>query len=468
MHRPRIALIAMLALALGARPVPADDKPSRDEAAQLAAEGYIYGLPLVLMDISRQVMTAVPKPEIGRAPANQFNDSHEFPDPNFTDVVSPNADTLYSMTWLDLSKEPIVLDLPDMGNRYYLMQMMDAWSNVFASPGTRTTGNRKGSHAIVGPAWTGTLPAGLREIKSPTDMVWIIGRTQTNGKADYPAVRAIKKQYRLIPLSVWGKEYTPPAEVPIDPTVNARTAPVVQVEKLDAVAFFGRLAALMKNNPPAAADKPMIDKLDRLGIEPGRDFPPAGLALDISQGLSDGVKAARASLAAEGKSLSGAPRVNGWSISRDMGRYGVDYGHRAIVALVGLGANLPEDALYPMTGVDGDGKTLNGRNKYVIKFASGQMPPAQAFWSLTMYNARRFFVANPIDRYAIGDRDRLKLGADGSLTLYLQHASPGHENELNWLPAPEGNFNLILRIYWPGPDALSGAWVPPPITEAKE
>ena len=194
-----IALITALMMTVGGRPVAADDKLSRDEAAKLAAEGFIYGYPLVLMDISRQVMTAAPRPEVGRAPANQFNDSHEFPDSSFTDVVSPNADTLYSMAWLDLSKEPIVLDLPDLGTRYYLMQMMDAWSNVFASPGTRTTGNRKGSYAIVGPAWTGTLPAGLKEIKSPTDMVWIIGRTQTNGKADYPAVRAIKKQYRLIP-----------------------------------------------------------------------------------------------------------------------------------------------------------------------------------------------------------------------------------------------------------------------------
>ncbi len=146
---------------------------------------------------------------------------------------------------------------------------------------------------------------------------------------------------------------------------------------------------------------------------------------EISQGLSDGVKTARASLAAEAKSLSGVPRVNGWSISRDVGRYGVDYRHRAVIAMVGLGANLPEDAIYPMAAVDGDGKRLNGRNKYVINFPAGKLPPAQAFWSLTMYNASRFFVANPIDRYAIGDRDRLKLGADGSLTLYLQHASSG-------------------------------------------
>ncbi len=167
----RIAPVALLAITVVAQPSRAGDKPTRDEAARLAAESFIYGYPLVLMDISRQVMTAAPRPEVGRAPANQFNDSHEFPDPSFTDVVSPNADTLYSMAWLDLSKEPIVLDLPDVGTRYYLMQMMDAWSNVFASPGTRTTGNRKGSYAIVGPAWTGIAAGGIAE-KSSLRPTW--------------------------------------------------------------------------------------------------------------------------------------------------------------------------------------------------------------------------------------------------------------------------------------------------------
>jgi hypothetical protein len=463
MHRRRVVLIVLLSMTLGVRFVSAAEEMTEEEAARLAAEAYVFGYPLVLMDISRQVMTAVPKPEVGRAPANQFNDSHEFPDPSFTDVVSPNADTLYSMAWLDLSKGPIVLDLPDVGNRYYIMQMMDAWTNVFASPGTRTTGNREGRYAIVGPSWRGRLPEGVHEIASPTSMVWIIGRTQTNGKADYEAVRAIKQQYRLIPLSAWGQDYAPPAEVAVDPAVDIRTAPVEQVARLDASAFFSRLTALMKANPPAPADQPMIDKLARLGIIPGRDFPPADLAPAISGGLSAGVQAARTSMAAEAESLNRVPKVNGWSISRNVGRYGTDYPQRAMIALVGLGANLPEDAIYPMTAVDSDGQPLNGAHKYVIRFSRGQLPPARAFWSLTMYNARRFFVANPINRYAIGDRDRLKFADDGSLTLYLQHASPGADNESNWLPAPEGDFHLILRIYWPQPQALSGAWVLPPV-----
>jgi len=430
--------------------------PAAAEVEALAAEAYVFGYPLVLMDISRQVMTAVAKPETSRAPVNQFNDSQEFPDPSFTSVVSPNADTLYSMSWIDLSKGPIVLSLPNTGDRYYLMQMMDAWTNVFAAPGTRTTGNQAGDYAIVGPGWSGDLPNGMHMIQSPTDMVWMIGRTQTNGPQDYAAVRALKKKYQLIPLSAWGKPYTPPADVPVDPSVDLKTPPVEQVARLNATEFFTRLARLMVGNPPAPADGPMVEKLARLGVVAGKPFMPADLAA-----IERGAKLGLGKLLAEGKTLGGAKKVNGWSISLDVGKYGTDYPHRAVIALVGLGANLPDDAVYPMTGIDADGQALSGANKYVLVFPPGELPPVKAFWSLTMYNAQRFFVSNPIERYAIGDRDALKLGEDGSLTLYLQQESPGAAHVSNWLPAPAGPFNLILRLYWPKPEVLHGKWVPP-------
>jgi hypothetical protein len=444
---------------------PVKDVPTEDEAAKLAEEGYVYGYPLVLMDVTRQVMTAVPKPDHRRAPANQFNESTEFPDHTFTDVVSPNADTLYSVSWLDLSKGPIVLSLPDTNDRYYLMQMLDGWTNVFAAPGTRTTGNRKGDYTVVGPNWKGTLPRGVQEIKAPTTMVWIIGRTQTNGKADYEAVRALKKQYKLVPLSAWGTDYTPPADVPVDPQIDAKTAPVQQVDKLSAAAFFARLAALMKDNPPAQADRPMVEKLARIGVVPGKPFDPAKLDPAVAKGIEQGVKDARAKLYAAGRSLSGVKRVNGWAFPLDLGRYGTDYRHRAVIALALLGANLPEDSVYPMTGVDADGKPLTGANRYVLRFPKGQLPPVKAFWSLTMYNGKRFFVANPLDRYAIGDRDKLTLNDDGSLTLYLQHESPGKDKESNWLPAPKDEFNLILRLFWPKQEVLDGTWKPPAVEQ---
>ena len=199
-----LAAIAILVLHSNLGRAETAGKLAEDETAERAAEAYVYAYPLVLMDASRQVMTAVAKPTATAAPINQFNVSHGFPDATFTSVVSPNADTLYSFAWLDLAHEPIVLRLPDTGDRYYLIQMLDGWTNVFASPGTRTTGNHEGNYAIVGPRFTGKLPAELKVIKSPTSLVWIIGRTQTNGKGDYAAVRALKSQYKLIPLSAWG------------------------------------------------------------------------------------------------------------------------------------------------------------------------------------------------------------------------------------------------------------------------
>src|SRR5262245_15810024 len=204
---------------------------SADEASESADEAYVFGYPLVLMDVTRQVMTAVPKAEGRKAPANQFIHMREFPDYTITDVVSPNADTLYSTAWLDLRKEPIILSVPDVGKRYYLMEMLDAWTNVFASPGARTTGNGCGDFAIVGPQWKGKLPAGVKEIKSPTNMAWVIGRTQTNGKEDYAAVRAIQDQYKLTPLGAWGKDYKPPDNAPVAPGIDAKRSEERRVGK---------------------------------------------------------------------------------------------------------------------------------------------------------------------------------------------------------------------------------------------
>src|SRR5262245_16146842 len=208
-------------------------KLGKEEALAIGEDAYVFGYPLVLMDITRSVMTAVPKVEERKAPINQFLHLGTFPDPTFTDVVSPNADTLYSTASIDLTNEPIILSVPEMGNRYYLMQMMDAWTNVFASPGTRTTGNGKGDFAIVGPGWKGQLPQGVKEIKSPTNMVWMIGRTQTNGKGDYDAVHAIQKQYALTPLSAWGKNYQAPESVPVERGIDTKTPPVEQVARMD-------------------------------------------------------------------------------------------------------------------------------------------------------------------------------------------------------------------------------------------
>jgi hypothetical protein len=439
-----------------------------NSARATARDAYIYGYPLILMEATRAKVTNVPMAtNMGAAPTNQFSNIRTFPDSSFTDVVSPNADTLYSSAFLDLTNGPIVLSVPDTHGRYYLMPMLDAWTNVFASPGKRTTGTGKGDFAITGPGWAGTLPAGVKEIKAPTAMVWIIGRTQTNGKADFAAVNAIQNHYKLTPLSDWGKPYTPPSNLPVDPKVDMKTPPVGVAAALDASAFFNKLAMLMKDNPPAAADAPMVAKLASIGVVPGQPFDINKQGSDIAKAISDGVDDGKKRVLELGRNPGNTKIANGWIIATgDMGSYGTNYDARAGVAWVGLGANLMADAMYPMARVDADGKPLNGANKYVIHFDKGQTPPANAFWSLTMYNSRQLFVANPINRYAIGDRDKLKFNPDGSLDIYIQHDSPGKYKESNWLPADAGDFNVIMRMYWPKEAVLSGAWTPPPITKA--
>jgi hypothetical protein len=463
----KLSILRMLAVLIFWGTIASADEPPRQKlneqaALQIGIEAYLYGYPIVLMDVTRQVATAVPKADEKRAPVNQFHHSKAFPDHSFTAVVSPNADTLYSTAWLDLLREPIILSVPDTGKRYYLIQMLDAWTNVFAAPGTRTTGNGKGDFAVVGPAWTGQLPKGVKEIKSPTNMVWIIGRTQTNGKDDYPAVHAIQRQYKVTPLGTWGKEYQPPDNVPVAPGVDTKTSPAEQVAKMDTATFLGRLAALMKDNPPAPADAEIIKKLAAISLLPGKDFDFKTLDPAVAKALERGVAGVRMQMAAAGKEPKGK-LVNGWMIFRDLGRYGNNYLYRAAVAWVALGANLPEDAIYMRTTVDADGQPLTGKNRYVLHFPKGQTPPVNAFWSVTMYNSRQAFVENPIGRYASGDRDKLKFNADGSLDLYIQPASPGKEQEANWLPAPIDDFNLMLRLFWPKKEVLDGTWPPPAV-----
>jgi hypothetical protein len=434
------------------------------DARILAQEAYIFGYPLVIMDVTRQVGTAVPKPEGAKAPVNQLAHLRTIPDYTFTDVVTPNADTLYSVAMLDLKTEPVILSVPAMeSGRYYLMQLMDAWTNVFAAPGTRTTGNGKGDFAIIGPRWAGSLPAGVQELRSPTNHVWMIGRTQTNGKGDYAAVHAIQDQYRLTPLSAWGSQYTAPTDVPVAPGVDMTTPPVEQVGAMDAAAFFGRLNALMADNPPAAADAPALAQFAAIGIAPGKPFDLTNMDAPTAQAIQEGYAAGQARLVAEVTGQHGRI-VNGWQVHPGtMGAYGTDYVLRAVISLFGLGANLSADAVYPHANVDADGQSLTGTKRYVLRFAKGQLPPVNAFWSLSMYNAKQFFIQNPIDRYAIGDRDALQTDADGTTPIYIQHESPGSGKESNWLPAPPDSFNIVMRLYWPKQEILDGTWKMPPI-----
>jgi hypothetical protein len=433
-----------------------------DEALNLGIDAYIYGYPLVLMDLTRAISTNASRPSARAAPVNQFCHVKTVPDHTMTTVIRPNTDTLDSFAWLDIAKEPIVLSVPSTRDRYRLLQMLDAWTNVFASPSTRTTGDREEHFAVFGPHWAGTLPAEVQGIKSPTNMVWIIGHTQTSGKNDYPAVHAIQAQYQLTPLSTFGKPYRPPKDMPVRSDLDMERPPVEQVSDIGASAFFDRLNAIMKQNPPAAADTEALTRFLAVNIGPGEQFGLESLDPRIARGLEACVDVAQTKIISASKKPH-SRRQNGWEFMLDVGRYGTDYLWRAAVAHVGLGANLPEDAMYSIACSSADGQLLHGDNSYEITFLKGQLPPVSAFWSITLYNSKHLFARNAIKRYAIGSRDRLKYGDDGSLKIYVQYGSPGMDRESNWLPAPLDTFSLMMRLYWPKKEALEGIWRPPAI-----
>lgn len=434
------------------------------EALEIGIEAFIYGYPLVTMEMTRRVMTNVEKPEGTRAPMGQLVRMRSYPDASFRDVTAPNADTLYTTGWMDVGKEPWILSLPEMQGRYYLMPMLDGWTDVFQVPGKRTTGTGPQKYAITGPGWKGTLPAGVTEYKSPTAIVWLLGRIYCTGTPeDYAAVHKIQDEVSIVPLSSYGKPYTPPAGK-VDPSIDMKTPVRDQVNTLDATAYFNLLAELLKDNPPARADARILARMARLGIVPGKAFDPSKLDAAAVKALKDVPKLGFEKIMAHFKTAG--TFENGWIFTTRTGIYGTDYLQRALITAIGLGANRPQDAVYPTSEADAAGKPYDGSKKYVMHFAKGQTPPADGFWSLTMYDDKYFFVDNPLNRYTLSSRFNFKYNADGSLDLYLQNENPGPEKEANWLPAPKGRFILMLRLYWPkqrAPSIINGTWKIPPV-----
>jgi hypothetical protein len=380
-------------------------------------------------------------------------------------VVRPNFDTLYSSGWVDLTKEPVIVSVPDTGGRYYLLPMLDMWTDVFASPGWRTTGTEAHSWALVPPGWTGTLPDGVDRIDAPTAYVWIIGRTKTDGPADYDAVHKIQAGFRLTPLSRWGKP-AEPVSGSVDASVDMKTPPKVQVDTMPADKYFAYAAEVMKVQRPHLTDQPIVALMRRIGIEPGKSFDAAKLDPVVRQALATAPEDGQQLMAWKVKSL--ARVVNYWSMNTDtMGVYGDYYLKRAIVAQLGLGANVPEDAIYPLNLGDETGKPLDGASKYVLHFDKGATPPVGAFWSVTLYDPDGFQVANPLNRFAVSSWMPFHTNPDGSLDLWFQNENPGPAKEANWLPAPKGPFTLTMRLYAPKDEALTGQWNPPPVSRVE-
>jgi len=463
----RLLVAAVVGCALfGVAPASAQSV-SEEEAHAIGVDAYVYFYSLVTMDVTRRQMTNIePGKKFGFGPMNMFANVPAYPPAEMKAVVRPNFDTLYSVAWLDLTKEPMIVSAPDTSGRYYLLPMLDMWSDVFASPGWRTTGTQAADYALVPPGWSGTLPAGVVRIDAPTPYVWIIGRTKTDGPSDYDAVHKIQAGLKIAPLSQWGK--TPAAmEAKIDPSVDMTTPPKTQVDTMPAGKYFAYAAQLLKVNPPHLTDQPIVARMKQIGIEPGKDFDIDKLDPAVQRGLASAPEDAQKLMAWKVATL--ARVVNGWSMNTDtMGVYGNYYLKRAIVAQLGLGANLPEDALYPLNLGDEGGKPLDGTNRYTIHFDKGATPPTNAFWSITLYDKDGFQVGNSLNRFAVSSWMPFKYNGDGSLDIYFQNASPGADKEANWLPAPAGPFNLTMRIYGPQSDVLTGKWNPPPVMRTPE
>jgi hypothetical protein len=320
-----------------------DQKLTPDEARTLARDAWVFGMPLVYIEKQIDTLSYATKPEGHIAPINQFAHYREFPDASNRTIVGLNVDTLYSFAVLDLSNGPIALSIPDMGNRYWLMQLIDAWNNVPHAPGSRTVGGKGGNFAIVGPKWSGTLPPGLTELRAPTSLMMVGGRTYTAGKEDYAAVHALQDQYKLTPLSEWGKAHAPPADVPLKPGVDAKTPVTTQVLAMSPEAFFSRLNALMVDNPPDPADPQTMARLTRIGVTPGATFSMMAYSPEVRKAIEEGV--------AQGQKLMRetvrGKNVNGWEITLDQGRYGTNYLYRASWTFFGVGGNLAEDGHLP-------------------------------------------------------------------------------------------------------------------------
>jgi len=428
----------------------------------IVRDAYIYGYPLVTMDMTRRQQTNVAAPDDAHAPMGQLIKMRAYPAVDNKGAAAPNADTMYTMVWYDVSTEPWVFSIPDMGDRFYIMPMLSSFNEVFFVAGSRATGSKAQTYAVTGPGWSGTLPEGVTQVKSPTALVWILGRVYSTGTPeDYKAVHELQDKFASVPLSAYAKPYTPPPG-DVDEKFDMKKAVRKQVNDLPINEYFSYLAKLLKTNPPKPEDAPIVAKLAEIGIVPGQELdksklPVLGQKLDPKLALLDMVKA-----------MKDKKPVNGWLYwTSDAGNYGTDYEQRAMVTLIGPGLNFPQDAVYPFTEKDSEGKEYDGsKYKYVMRFEKGQMPPVKGFWSLTMYDKDFFFVPNSINRYNLSQRNAFVTNPDGSVDVYLQAESPGKDKVPNWLPAPKGKFITMLRLYWPQdtpPTILDGSWTPPPV-----
>ena len=449
------ATIAAIAAVPALKARAEDSTPDWREmnAYALGVQAYIYTFPWSYMTDQRWFRSA----DVGHQ-ANQLFHFRDLKDASHVDGGSPNNDTLYSRSWLYLKDEPIILSVPAISDRYHSVELTDYMDDNFAYVGTRTTGDGAGTFAIIGPGWKGSLPAGVTALPpSSTPWAFLQVRTAVKDASDLDAAHAIQDKYKLTPLSQWeNPAASPPKSGEIWQPLDRAADPLNEWRTIN---------RSMLEVPADPRDADLLQSFARIGVGPGLDID----ALDAS------TKRGLARAAVDGRTIiNGAfaggyrqTNVNGWNYPPpETGRMTQtrDWLLRALQPAAGFNANDPIEAVYLNVSVDGDGKTLSGANRYVIHFDKGAEPKVKAFWSLTMYNLKYNLVANPINRYSLGDRSGMKHDADGGLTIYLQKDSPGADKESNWLPAPDGPFFLFLRAYLPGDDIVNQTWQPPKIT----
>ncbi|WP_174184005.1 DUF1254 domain-containing protein [Nocardia barduliensis] len=454
----RRAVLGMAATSMAALGVAACGGSDQDDAERpavtseggmIAKDAYVFGFPLVLMDITRATAEAT-------TPANRFRHATSLPTAAVRDRVRPDPDTLHSTAWLDLTSEPMVLQVPAMGGgRFWLAQVLDAWTNNVHNPSSRrpqaASATPPYTYVVTGPGWSGALPEGLTPLPVPTPTVWLIVRIQVDGEDDLPAVRSVQRELTLTPLSAWKARTRPPASEPPGEQSNAQR-PVEQVLAMDAHEFFDRMCALMAINPPAPGDTPAMRRFATIGIRPG----------GAVEGVSDAELTAAADTVEQQLPVTlGANTINdnGWVTDFSAGRYGTDYLLRAVTAYGALGIPLPEDAHYLFTAVPG------GSGPFRLHFAADELPPVDAFWSLSVYDAANYLAANPAEIYSIGHHVPVVLNPDGSLDLTLQHDDPGPGvPKGNWMPIPASEmFSATLALFAPKEAVLQRRWQPPPL-----
>ncbi|MGR8960997.1 DUF1254 domain-containing protein [Rhizobium leguminosarum] len=436
-----------------------------DEARTIAKEAYIYGFPMVdNYRIQHAYFVDAKNPEY-KGPWNQLVNIPRVYTPADTAIQTPNSDTPYSMIGMDLRAEPMVLTVPPIEkDRYFSIQLIDAYTFNFDYIGSRATGNEGGSFLIAGPGWKGETPQGIKKVfNSETELIIAAYRTQLFNPEDLDNVKKIQAGYKAEPLSKFLGQPAPEAAPVID-----FIKPLTPDEEKTSPEFFNILNFILQFCPTDPSETELMARFAKIGVEPGKTFDASKLSPETKTAIDQGMADAWADLAALRKRVDAGEVTSG-----DM--FGTreylknNYLYRMAASVLGIYGNSKEEAMYPVYAIDSDGKKLDGANKYTVHFAADQLPPVNAFWSLTMYNLpQSLLVANPINRYLLNSPmlPQFVKDADGGLTFYVQNESPGKDKEANWLPAPKGPFFVAMRLYWPKPEALDGTWKQPPMTKA--